>query len=624
MLFSQPLWKSSDFADPNRKRIFRAIILLVLLIFAVRLAQLQIIEYGQYYSKSETQAIKKVRITPVRGNMYDRNGVLMVHNVPSFSITITPYEFKDEVMPLLCSIIQMDSNDIRRTLNRYRNYSKFVPIKIMRDADIATVAQLEEYSEYLIGVDVSIDSKRTYNFDGNMAHLFGYAREITREQLEKHKYYRPGDMIGQNGLEQSYENILRGRDGVEFVAVNKVGRRISAFANGEKDILASNGFDLNLAIDSKLQELSEKLLAGKKGAVVAIDPSNGEVLIFASKPDYDPRLFSGKVPTELYRSLSDNTSYPLLPRALQSQYPPGSTWKMLIALAALQEGLINENTTINCSGSYTLGTRQYKCHVHGNVNVRQALRYSCNVFFYTLGIKLGMEKFEKYGQMFNFGEYTHIDLPNEKKGRLPTREWLQRRDKSLTSFKGRLVNYGIGQGEILATPLQMAAYTAAIANGGTYYQPHIVRSVHNQLANTIDNLSYDAKKIPINAGYFELVKNGMWDVVNAGGTGAGVAISGLDVCGKTGTAQNPHGLDHSWFVCFAPKNNPKIAMCVFVENAGFGAAVAGPIARQLLEAFFFPDRQRAEDAAPIPDAVIDSLGMEVLPEEVPIENPDNN
>ncbi|MBQ6268986.1 MAG: penicillin-binding protein 2 [Bacteroidetes bacterium] len=650
-LFNKPNWTVSEFANPTRTKMFKALIIIVFVLLFGRLFKLQVIDYNRYYSQSETQAIKKIRVSPVRGNIYDRHGNLMVYNVPSFTVTVTPEEFHPECMKLLSSIAEIDSNEVKSrlrkyetslsvdevkrilekeakissneinknfkkndknikygdveeilkkylhadkietVLEKYKKYSGFVPVKIIRDASEDVVAKLEEYSQYLAGVDVIVDSKRIYNFNCNMAHLLGYTREITGEQLKKYSYYSLGDMIGQNGLEQSYESILRGRDGVQFVAVNKLGQKVGTFENGKRDILPSSGFDLNLAIDMRLQELSEKLLAGRRGAVVAVDPNNGEVLIFASKPDYDIRAFSGKVPAELYNALSSDSSYPLLPRALQSQYPPGSTWKMLMALAGLQSGVINENTTITCTGSYTFGGRSYKCHgACGSVNVRQAIRSSCNTFFYVLGMRLGMENFEKYGKMFGFGEKTHIDLPNEKRGRLPSAEWLRSKDKTLRSFKSRLINYGIGQGEILVTPLQMACYIAAIANNGTYYQPHITRSVYNQLTKKTDYINYDSRKIKIDPKYFEIVKNGMWDVVNAGGTGHGVQIPGVDVCGKTGTAQNPHGLDHSWFVCFAPRVKPKIAMCVFVENAGFGATVAGPITRRILEAFFFPNR----------------------------------
>lgn len=585
------LGDSPDFASSGRRRTFKILISLICITFILRLAQLQIIEGSEYRNVSHAQAIKKVRIEPFRGNMYDRNGIMIVHNEPSFSVNITPYEFKPFAMPLLSSLLQMDSSEIHRILDKYKNYSPFIPIKVFRDADFKTVSLVSEYYDYLPGVEINVDSKRLYEFDCNMAHLLGYTREITSDQLSKKPYYNPGDVIGQSGLEGYYETFLRGKEGIQFVAVNKSGKKVASFDNGTKDIPANNGFDLYLSIDIKLQEMAEKALAGKRGAVVAIDPSTGEIIICASKPDYDPRSFSGKVPAELYNKLSSDEASPLLHRAIMSQYPPGSTWKMLVAIAALNEGIIDEHTTINCPGGFQFGNKFHKCHgAHGAVNVRSAIKGSCNTFFYQLGLKIGMANLEKYGQMFNFGMKTGIDLPGEKIGRLPTMKWLERIYGKDIAVRGRLVNYGIGQGEILVTPLQMAAYTAALANNGTYYQPHIVKAIKNNYTNKTEPTSYSYRKIQINPHIFKVIQDGMFDVVNAaGGTASIVKVDGISVCGKTGTAENPHGNDHAWFICFAPRENPKIAMCVFVENAGFGGAVSAPIARDLLNAFFHPE-----------------------------------
>jgi penicillin-binding protein 2 len=586
-----PINRSDFFTSTTARRVFKAAIILVAGIFIFRLAQLQILQGSEYRGVSQMQAIKQVRIAPFRGNMYDRNGILIVHNEPSFSITITPYEFDKEIIPLLSKLIAVPEDEILNTLDKYKNYSPFEPVKILRDASFDVVSKIEENNDILPGVDVVVEPKRLYEFEGNMAHLLGYTREITRGQLEKYKYYRPGDIIGQSGLEQTYEPFLRGREGIQFVAVNKFGQKVSSFNNGQQDIPPNNGFDLYLTIDVKLQELAEKLLAGKRGAVVAIDPQNGEVLALASKPDYDPRAFSGHVPADLYKQLSEDPWSPLLHRAIQSQYPPGSTWKMLVGIAAMNEGIIDENTTIYCPGSFTFGNRSYKCHgAHGAVSLRNALKASCNVYFYQLGLKIGMENLQKYGEMFGFGQKTFIDLPNEKTGRLPTVEWLEKVYGKGAATRGRLVNYGIGQGEILVTPLQMAAYTAAIANEGTYYQPHLVRAIKNNISNKIEPVSYASRKLPIDKRIFKFVKDGMYDVVNSpGGTAYYARLDNIEVCGKTGTAQNPHGKDHAWFVCFAPKENPKIALVVLAENSGFGGAVAAPIAKQLLEAFFHPE-----------------------------------
>ena len=600
-MFNKSFLEKAEFASSKRFKIIKFLVLLFGLFLVGRLVQLQIINYQLYIARANAQTIKQLSVTPVRGLMYDRNGKMIVHNIPSFSVTLTPFEFKKAtdlngsyaMMPLLATILQMDSNEIYAVIKRFERFSPYTPIKILRDADKNIIAQIEEFSDKLPGIDLVIDSKRIYEFGCNMAHTVGYIREVTEEQVKEFPYYRRGDMIGRTGLEQVYERFLRGRNGINFVLVNNMGQRIDSFANKEYDIRAQNGSALNLSIDIELQELAERLLSGRRGAIVAIDPNNGEVIVCANKPDYDPRLFSGRVPAAIYNELYNNKANPLLPRAIQSQYPPGSTWKMLIALAALQEGIITDRSTIFCNGGYTLGGRTWRCHGGGcgAINVKSALRSSCNTFFCELGVRLGIDRFEKYGSMFNFGVRTQIDLPYEARGILPTRSWYNKRFPELRNFAGRMANLGLGQGELLCTPLQMAAYTAAIANGGTYYQPHIVKSIINSSTGNIDNIHWDSKKIPINQYYFNVVKDGMWAAVNAGGTGRGVAISGLNVCGKTGTAQNPQGADHSWFVCFAPKDNPKIAICVFVENAGFGSAVAAPIARRLLLKFFGRDEE---------------------------------
>jgi penicillin-binding protein 2 len=427
-----------------------------------------------------------------------------------------------------------------------------------------------------------------------MAHLLGYTKEISENQLKKMSFYRSGDIVGQTGLEAEYEQLLSGNKGIKFVAINKMGKKVSSFDYGKNDIPARNGFDLFLTIDKKLQQLAENLLKGRRGAIVAISPNNGEILTLASKPDYDPREFSGKIPPDLYNKLRTDPASPMYNRAIMSAYPPGSTWKMLVALAALNEGVITPNTPFVCRGSISLGSKEFKCHgAHGQLTVQNAIKLSCNVFFYNVAMKLGHERLDKYAKMFGFGDRTQIDLPSESKGRWPSIEWAHEKFGPTGVPLGYLVNYGIGQGEIANTPLQMAVYASALANMGTMYQPHIVRYVHNNITNKIEPISYDKRELPIARQWFELVRNGMFDVVqSAGGTANIVQIPGITVCGKTGTAQNPHGLDHSWFICFAPKENPQIALCVFVENAGFGAAVAAPIAKEFLTAFFFPETYR--------------------------------
>lgn len=580
-----------EFASASRERIFRVIIILFAVLFIGRLSYLQIIRGSFYRQESETQAIKKIIVEPFRGSMFDHNGELLVHNEPSFSIRITLGDFRLDRIPLLASILNIDTSEITSMIEKYEKFSKFEPIKIMRDVDFQTIALLEEYNDLLPGVDVSIESKRLYKFEGNMAHLMGYTKEISREQLTQMKYYKPGDVIGQSGLEATYDEILRGTKGINFIAVNRSGEKVSRFDDGKSDLPVSNGFDLVLTIDKFLQESTEKMLDGKRAAAIAIDPSNGEVLAMVSKPDYDLRAFSGKTPNWLLDKLNNDKSAPLLNRCIQTKAAPGSTWKMLIALAALQEGIINESSTINCSGSFLYGGRSFGCHGHGGVNVVSAISASCNVFFYNMGLRLGLEKFTKYGDMFGFGMKTYIDIPNEVKGTFPGVAYWAKRGKF---NKGSMINYGIGQGEIEATPLQMACYVAAIANKGTMFQPHTVRAKFNPLTNRYDTFDFGRKNIPIDKKNFEIVQRGMYGVVNSpGGTATGVfapfrsQLPNVSVYGKTGTAQN-QGNDNAWFVCFAEKGEKRIAICVFVQNAGFGAVAAAPVAFQMLVDYYYP------------------------------------
>ncbi|MFC2130544.1 penicillin-binding protein 2 [Bacteroidota bacterium] len=578
------------FGSKNRQNIFRIIIILFAVIFVGKLAFLQLVQGDIYRLESETQAIKQVVIEPFRGNMFDRMGRLIVHNESSFAITITKNDFIPETLPLLASILEKDTNEIKQILKEYRGVSKFTPIKIYKDVEFGKVALLEEYNDFLPGIDVIVESKRLYNLKSNMAHILGYNKEISSYQLKRKSFYRPGDVIGQVGLENSYEEQLRGNKGVKYIAVNNFGVKVASFDNGRRDILPRNGFDLYLTIDTELQQKVEKLLKGWRGAIAAIDPNNGEIIAMASSPDYNPADFSGKIPGDIYTKLITNPNAPMYHRAIMSKYSPGSTWKMLIAIAGLNEGIIDEHTKLRCNGKIKLGFRTFRCHgAHGNIDVIRAIRVSCNVFFYELAMKLGLEKIEKYGKMFGFGQKTFIDLPNEKSGTLPTLEWAKKKFGEADVPAGYLVNFGIGQGEVAATPLQMALYTAAIANKGTFYQPHVVRAVHNNFTDRKEPVAYDIKKLDIDEHVFDIIHEGMYGVIHRhGGTARNAKIPKIKVCGKTGTAQNV-GKDHSWFVCFAPKEKPEIALCVMIENGGYGNEVAAPLARQVLWNFFRMD-----------------------------------
>ncbi len=588
----KPSLLDSDFGTPIRRTIFRAVCFFILSIFIARLGYLQIIQGNVYRLKAETQAIKQIMIDPFRGNIFDRNGKIIVHNAASFSVTITPNEFRIESIPLLASILQVDSADVRQAYEESKLLSRVKPNKIYRDADFQTLAALEENHDLLPGVDIVVEFKRLYESTANMAHTLGFTRQISEAQLKTMgDYYAPGDIVGYSGMEKTYENYLRGAKGVQMVAVNATGQKVASFQEGANDVLPEEGFDLHLGIDKDMQELAEQLLEGRQGAIVALDPNNGELIAFASKPDFDLRAFSGRTPGNVYGKLLQDESKPLFNRATLAAYPPGSTWKMLMAAACLQEGIITPSTTVNCSGGFYYGGRTWKCHggPHGNINVRRAIQASCNAFFNAMGPRLGIQKFTQYGRMFGFGEKTYIDIPEDTPGLLPSYDYYKRHRLSEREMEGRLVNLGIGQGELNVTPTQMAVYCAALANGGTIYQPHFVNSIYNRKTKRMEPVMTANRVVNIRPDVLQLIKEGMYDVVNVpGGTALAARVDKISVCGKTGTAQNPHGQDHAWFICYAPKEKPKIAMCVMVENAGFGGVISAPIAQKMLQKFFYP------------------------------------
>lgn len=593
---------SNNFISKSRIRIFVSLVVLVGFMFIGKLIHLQIIKGVIYKEASNAQAIKQVIQEPFRGNIFNSNDSLIVHNKSSFALSLTPNLWRDESLYLLSSILDIDTTELKSTIKKYSQHSPFIPVKFLRDVDIETISAIEEYSEYLSGIDVIVESKRLYQSDAYMAHLLGYTREISPRELETFQYYRPGDVIGKQGLEKEYERLLRGQEGIKFVSVNKFGQQVNRYEQGSSDKKSKNGFDLYLSINESLQLKAERLLEGKRGAIVAINPKNGEILAIASSPTYDLSEFSGRISIDYYNSLINDDDKPFLDRTVNSQYPPGSSWKMLIALAGLEEGLIQENTTLQCKGGYQYGNRFFKClGYHGPINVTRAIKKSCNAFFYQLSLKLGAEKVIDYGRQFNFGQITGIDLPSEKPGNFQDFETLKNRyDGKVPGWK--MLNFGIGQGEILVTPVQMASYIAAIANNGIWNQPHIVNRIYNNTTNSLQNLDYNTKDINIDKNSIDIVKQGMWEVVNApGGTAGNAKIEGLDVCGKTSTAQNPHGKDHGWFTCFAPRENPEIALAVMVENAGWGGRVCAPIAKELLLNFFNKEAPvlKEEEVTPI-------------------------
>lgn len=578
-------------APKERATIVKFILIIILLVFTGRLFQLQVLSSEKFKVYSQAQAIKKIRIIPPRGQIFDLNNKLLVHNQASFNLNIIPASFDSSSLKLLQKLLEIDTSLLNQALKLKNKFEKYTPFTIQRDIDFETISIVKEYQQYLKGVSIEVVNKRLYSDSVRMPHILGYIRVASDAQLKQYPYLVKGDKVGQDGVEKYYDEILRGVEGYEIVAFNREGKRVDKISEEFEKQEPIAGANLYLTINFEWQLYAEKLLGNRRGAIVGIDPRNGEVRFLVSKPDYDPDIFSGKLTQEQANYLFNDPSNPMMNRVTQGLYPPGSTWKMLIAIAGLSEGIITPTSTIGCAGVYHYGTRSIKCHgAHGNINVLTALQVSCNPFFAILATRLGINTFAKYGYLMGFGQPTGIDLPSEKSGVLPDTTYLKAKFKrENVSFLGFLPNYGIGQGEILVTPLQMAVYTAAIANKGTLFQPSIVREIENVVMKKREKIPHRATKLPIDPRVFETIHRGMYKVVNeGGGTATNASIPGLKVCGKTGTAQNNQrgGRDHSWFVCFAPMDNPEIAIAVIVENAGFGAQVAAPIARNMLMKVF--------------------------------------
>jgi penicillin-binding protein 2 len=391
------------------------------------------------------------------------------------------------------------------------------------------------------------------------------------------------------GLEARYEKLLRGVKGFEYVSVNSKGQIIGSFDDGKRDVSAEEGTDLLLSVDIGLQAFAESLLTNYSGAIVAMDPNNGGILALASKPDYDPSIMSGVTPADLWSELQTNPSKPLYNRATLTRYPPGSTFKMVLASAALQEGVIDENYRITCTGGFRFGNRVFKdLHVHGSVNVVEAIQKSCNVFFYQLMLKVGFEKWTEYGRRYGFGQLTNTDTGEETTGLLPSVQYYDSHYGKGKWTQGYLISLAIGQGEVGVSPLQMVRYAAALANGGTVYRPHAVQYIHDKSTNTTQAIPSDSTLVGLSPHVMDLIREGMQRVVHApGGTGALARIPGVISAGKTGTAENPHGRDHAWYIGFAPFDHPRIAVVVMLENSGFGGAKAAPLAGLIMERYLY-------------------------------------
>ena len=598
-----------EFGSGARRFALSVILTIGFVVLFLRLIQLQVYYHEELGKKSDENRVRTLVREPVRGYMYDRTGHLVVDVGPSFSIFVTPAEFDTTSLGMLSELLHLDPAIVRDRLRRGRAYSSFSPTRIARDVPFSVLAAVEERVFQLPGVSYDVESKRVYHDRVRASHLLGYCKEISDAQLAKTSpIYRQGDIIGATGIESAYEPFLRGAKGYEFISVNSRGQVIGPLEGGGRNVVPEEGFDLLLAADFGVQAFAESLMTDKQGAIVALDVETGGILTMVSRPDFDPAVFSGVTPADIWLSLNTDAAKPLFNRATMTRYPPGSTFKMLIALAALEEGIIDEHYTINCTGGYRFGNRVFKdLHVHGKTDVIKSIQQSCNVFYYSLVMKLGLDKFNEYSRRFGFGRTTGYDVEDETAGLVPSVEYYDRVYGKGKWTQGNVVSLGIGQGELGVSPLQMARYTAALANGGMLVQPHAVRAIRNKRLQRTTDITTTAKSVGISADAFALVQEGLRQcVMEKGGTASLARIPGISVAGKTGTSQNPHGEDHAWFVGYAPIDTPKIAIAVLVENAGFGGVIAAPIAGYVMERYL---KGRVERPVwlPKPKVVADSV-----------------
>jgi penicillin-binding protein 2 len=571
-------------------------VLLVLLgVLAARLVQLQVVQGARYARLSDRNRVRKLVLPAPRGRIFDRNGVLLADTRPSFTVAVVPTELNDTTLPLLARLLNTPAIDLQEELEPVAMFAS--PVNVKRDASIAEVARVEENRFRLPGVHIRVDPVRNYPGSNSYCHVIGHIGEVSKEELKRDTSLRQLDFIGRAGIEAQYEALLRGRDGSEYVEVDARGQEIGPLREKrpEPDV---PGRDLIMTIDDRIQRLACELLKPyPRAAIVGMETKTGAIVCLVSKPDFDPNIFMAPIDAATWDSLISNPSKPFYNRTLTAGYPPGSTMKPVLALGALRQGALARHTRFqSCTGGYRYGNRTFKCNsAHGSLDLVGAIAQSCNTYFYQVGLRLGLDSLTAYAREVGLGCLTGVDMPGERPGNIPSREWLDRRYGKNKWGAGSVLNFSIGQGEVTATPLQMAMLYAAIGSNGRAVRPYLVARV-DSAGQTIYTALPEVRQLPMHPQDLDIVKLGLERVVEYG-TGTGARIGEISIAGKTGTAQNPPRPDHAWFVGYAPAGAPEVVFAVLVENAGHGGAVSAPIAGELIRAYFSP----AVEPRPEPD-----------------------
>ena len=601
--------KTAD-TDWYKQRLIRVMICVAgaFFILLLRLFYLQVIQGQELRRLSENNCIRLQSTDPSRGMIFDRNGTLLVDNRPAFDLSIILKDAKpvDRTIEKLAKLINVPVSELMKKLEHDKGVSSYKPILLKQDIGRDALAAVEVRKFDLPGIVVNVKPRRHYINRQSAAHLIGYLSEINSEELKSGKYpeCKGGDFIGKFGVEKVFEPFLKGKRGGRQVEVNVMGQVVKVL----KTVDAQPGQNIYLTIDHILQEKAEALLEGAAGAVVAMDPETGDILVMASSPSFDQNAFVDGMSHKQWKSLISNPLRPMANKAIQGEYPPASTFKIITAIAGLEEGIVDEKTTMHGPGYYKYGNRVYRCWRHGghgSVNIVKALAESCDVFFYQVGQKLGVDRLAFYAKACGLGLATGINLDDEAGGLIPTAAWKKRRT-GIAWQGGETLSVAIGQGYDLATPLQMLVLTSALANGGTIYKPLILKSVKTADGKiVIQNKREVIGKLPAGKETLAIVKKGLWEVVNRPkGTGRIAHIKGIDISGKTGTAQvvgrkNDHDQfeknvperfkAHAWFVAYAPSVDPQIAVAVLVEHGEHGSSAAAPIAREIIRTYLEKD-----------------------------------
>lgn len=587
----------------ERKRYYIVLVALglLVLVYMIRLFSLQVLN-KTYKDKAEKNALRYITEHPARGLIYDRNDSLLVYNDAAYDLMVVPNELRRFDTAELCRVLDITKDVVEKRIAKATKYSKILPSLFEQQISKEDYGYLQEKMYEFPGFFVQNRTLRSYP-NPIAAHILGYVSEVNEQDMENDSYYQLGDYIGKSGIEKAYESVLRGVKGKRVVLVDVHNREMGSYDNGSEDVVAVPGTSIWSTLDMKLQRYGEELMQNKRGSIVAIEPKTGEILCLISSPTYDPNLLVGKARPKNYGALLQDPKKPLFNRALMASYPPGSTFKLANGLIALQEHIITPSTVYSCSGGgYHIGSHVVHCHNCGGLNIYTAIQRSCNTYFCRAyyNILSNRKKYKNINEAYTawldymysmgFAQKYETDLPYELKGSIPSADYFDK--KYNHSWNGNtVVSMGIGQGEAAVTPLQMANMLAVIANKGYYIKPHVVRAIGHR-----DSLMTDySEKIrsKIDAQHFVTVLQGMKQVVTSG-TGRGAQIDGIEVAGKTGTAQNPHGADHSVFALIAPANDPKIVIFCLVENGGFGASVACPIASLMAEMYLNGEVKRED------------------------------